>query len=291
MSNYHLLGQNFDKDSVRSGKQYGEAVLHHIDKAPLNPIAPVKYLWVVNDSCGYKFIIIFHPVVSLELLEVLKELFQLKEENVNSVYNGRCVKFPTATSTAVTSQRTMATTTIKQENGQIIKQDESKPVKIERDLDDDRKPGQSKMSNDTNTSIENEEVKGKQEAERKQEEVEMEIDKSSNSEVLSRLQPAKFKRDNIVLTHYKLDFVVFSLTGKLSHAVLSNILKIRKLQSEENATSKREYGFIDFGNLMDRAIINLNVEDPRMNKPTKKKNILENANKGKLVKYSLRYKL
>ena len=281
MSNFHLLGQDFDADSVKSGKQYGEAVLHHIDKAPLNPIAPVKYLWVVNDACDYKFIIIFHPVVSKELLGVLKELFQLKEENVNSADTGRCVEFPSVAPTAVISQRTVTMTVIKQESGKVTKQDESRPVKIERDLDDDRIPGKSKMSNDTDISVENEELKGKQEAELKQKEVEMEVDRSSNSEVLSKLQPAKFKRDNIILTHYKLDFVFFSLTGKLSHAVLNNILKIRKSQPEEKAASKKEYGCIDFGDVMDRAIINVNVEDPRINKPTKKKNILENANKGK----------
>ena len=284
-SNYRLLGQNFDTDSVKSGKQYGEVVLHHIDKAPLNPVAPVKYLWAVNDACDYKLIIIFHPVVSKELLEVLKELFQLKEENVNSADTGRCVEFHSAVPTAVTSQRIITTTTIKQKSGNVTKQDESKPVKIKCDSGDDRIPGKSKMSNDTNVSAENEELEGKQETELKQEKVEMKVDRTLNSEVLSMLQPAKFKRDNIVLTHYKLDFVIFSLTGKLSHAVLNNILKIRESQPEENVMSKREYDFIDFGNVKDRAVINLNVEDPRIKKPTKKKNILENANKGKLVEY------
>ena len=284
-SNYRLLGQNFDTDSVKSGKQYGEVVLHHIDKAPLNPVAPVKYLWAVNDACDYKLIIIFHPVVSKELLEVLKELFQLKEENVNSADTGRCVEFHSAAPTAVTSQRIITTTTIKQKSGNVTKQDDSKPVKIKCDSDDDRIPGKSKMSNDTNVSVENEELEGKQETELKQEKVEMKVDRTLNSEVLSMLQPAKFKRDNIVLTHYKLDFVIFSLTGKLSHAVLNNILNIRKSQLVENVMSKREYDFIDFGNVKDRAVINLNVEDPRIKKPTKKKNILENANKGKLVEY------
>ena len=284
-SNYHLLGQNFDTDSVKSGKQYGEVVLHHIDKAPLNPVAPVKYLWAVNDACDYKLIIIFHPVVSKELLEVLKELFQLKEENVNSADTGRCVEFHSAAPTAVTSQRIITTTTIKQKSGNVTKQDESKPVKIKCDSDDDRIPGKSKKSNNINISIKNEELKGKQETEVEQEKVEMKADRTPNSEVLSMLQPAKFKRDNIVLTHYKLDFVIFSLTGKLSHAVLNNILKIRKSQLVENVMSKREYDFIDFGNVKDRAVINLNVEDPRIKKPTKKKNILENANKGKLVEY------
>ena len=281
-SNYRLLGQNFDTDSVKSGKQYGEVVLHHIDKAPLNLVAPVKYLWAVNDACDYKLIIIFHPVVSKELLEVLKELFQLKEENVNSADT---VEFHSAAPTAVTSQRIITTTTIKQKSGNVIKQDDSKPVKIKCDSDDDRIPGKSKKSNDINILIKNEELKGKQETELKQEKVEMKVDRTLNSEVLSMLQPAKFKRDNIVLTHYKLDFVIFSLTGKLSHAVLNNILKIRESQPEENVMSKREYDFIDFGNVKDRAVINLNVEDPRIKKPTKKKNILENANKGKLVEY------
>lgn len=283
-SNFRFLGQNFDTDSVKSGKQYGEVVLYHIDKAPLNPVAPVKYLWVANDVCDYKLIIIVHPVVSKELLEVLKELFQLKEENVNSADTGRCVEFHSAAPTAVTSQR-IITTTIKQKSDNVTKQDDSKPVKIKCDSDDDRIPGKSKMSNDINISIKNEELKGKQETEVEQEKVEMKADRTPNSEVLSMLQPAKFKRDNIVLTHYKLDFVIFSLTGKLCHAVLNNILKIRKSQLVENVMSKREYDFIDFGNVKDRAVINLNVEDPRMKKPTKKKNILENSNKGKIVDY------
>jgi len=276
----------FCDEHIYSGAQYSTAMIYEANKYPLHAIGPVRFLWVSNNSeSECKIIFIVHPVISNAIIKEFTLIFNLEKlENEEKIENEGTLE--------VIEEQGSEDEVEKKCEEQVEANTEESIHKIsgniqkeEGELTDVENRTEQPTGKPTNTATSEEKYGGKVKMCKEEKKKERICVKNS----IGGCQ--QYKSETITVSHYQLDFVLFSLVGSLSHSILQNVFKpvnmetkanaideVNGSNTEENKKTVSKESFFSFQEFSQkqRGVLNLMVEDPRLNLPQKKCNPFTN---------------
>ncbi|XP_057299823.1 uncharacterized protein LOC130630365 [Hydractinia symbiolongicarpus] len=227
-------------EKVLSGSCYEEIILYQCNQHPYKAVGPVKFIWTSNNTDAVKrLVLISHPSISSEVLHEVRSI------SSDRITIGVIVDVKMEDDGSVnTSQQTEINNCMQTpENNLDVKPNQTHILKNVSNYN----------KNDTQ-ALEN-----------------VPYVKANCTQT-----EQKEKLPHIFVTKRVLDFVVFSLTGPISHKILNNVFTFPN-QSDDSTHNKHsnklwESLSTDEVCAQHNSIFNLIVEDPRFHIPYKKKN-------------------